>query len=381
MSMLFPLCIFSFTKDENIVAKVLWIFLGLGSIIMLIGSQSRAGFLGVGAVLVAMAVWMLFRGRKHAKQILLGFACLLIVGVLVNSVTGFVYSNRLLEIFKTTQINSTVEKISIEDHTIFLKLTQGDTVQATYNVIDGEVHSDFVNENGEVYTIKLDSEGYYHFEGIDNLRFGFGEVSDIRFLTFDINGKRWDFAYQEDGVKFINPVGRLSDIVTTESGNWNGLETIGSNRGYIWSRALDVARTTVLIGKGPDTFALEFPQTDYVNKENLYQNRAIVVDKAHSGYLGMAVELGWLAIAIFVAIQIYLIRRGFAMGHEWVFLSLALIGIGVTNMFNDFNIHTMFLHVVVMGMLIATLFELKAKVWVLDHLYSKGGKALLCYIF
>ena len=361
VSMMFPLSIFGFVKDESKLAKGLWVFLGLGSIVMLIGSQSRAGFLGIGAVLVSMVIWMLFKGRKRAKQIMLGFACLLIVGILVNSATGFAYSSRLLETFKTTQINSTIEKISIEDHTIFLTLTQGNTIQATYNVIDGEVHSDFVDENGEDYSIKLDSEGYYHLEGIDILRFAFGKVSDIQFLTFDIEGSRWDFAYQEDGVKFINPVGRLSSIVTTESGSWAGLETIGSNRGYIWSRTLPITKSTMLIGKGPDTFALEFPQTDYVNKENLYQNRAIVVDKAHSGYLGMAVELGWLAIAIFVAIQIYLIRRGFVVGHEWVFLSLGLIGIGVTNMFNDFNIHTMFLHVIVMGILIASLLNKKDK--------------------
>ncbi len=361
VSMLFPLSIYGFLSEKNRLAKITWVLLGLGSIIMLVGSQSRAGLLGVGVSIAVLFLWMALKGRKYAKKVIVGLACLFIVGMISNIVTGSVYTDRILESFKTVEVNGRIEKVRIEDETITLALKDEHVVVVTYNVINGEVHSDFVNENGEAYTIKLDNEGYYHIDGIDDLRFAFGEVSGISFLTFDISGSRWDFAAQDDGVKFINPVGRLSGIVTTESASWNGLETIGSNRGYIWSRTLPITKSTMLIGKGPDTFALEFPQTDYVNKENLYHNRAIIVDKAHSGYLGMAVELGWLAILVFVAIQIRLIVYGFSVGQEWVFLSIALIGIGVANLFNDFNIHTMFLHVVVMGLMIAALLEKKTE--------------------
>ncbi len=361
VSMLFPLSIYGYFKDENRVLKIVWGLLGVGAIVMLVGSQSRAGLFGLGAVLFSLVLWMLMKGRKHAKHGIIGIVIILTLGVGINAITGAAYSSKLLQSFKTAQTSADVQKIALNDHEIHLELSDGKTIVATYEVKEGEVHSEFVDEDGDTYTIKLDSEGYYHIDGIDILRFAFGEVSDVQFLTFDINGSRWDFAYQEDGVKFINPVGRLSGIITTESGSWAGLETMGSNRGYIWSRALRIAKTTAFIGKGPDSFALEFPQTDYVNKENLYQSRSIVVDKAHNGYIGMAIELGWMAILIFTALQVRLIIKGFSQGREGVFLSLALIGIGITNVFNDFNIHTMFLHVVVMGMLIATLFEMKSE--------------------
>jgi len=41
-------------------------------------------------------------------------------------------------------------------------------------------------------------------------------------------------------------------------------------RGYIWSRSLPLLRNTILVGYGPDTFAMNFPQHDIAGKVKAY---------------------------------------------------------------------------------------------------------------
>jgi len=87
-----------------------------------------------------------------------------------------------------------------------------------------------------------------------------------------------------------------------ESIGFKGREAFGSNRGYIWSRTLPLLKNTIFVGKGPDTFALYFPQYDFLNKLRLYQTGAIFVDKAHNMYLQTALNTGILSLAAMLAL-------------------------------------------------------------------------------
>ncbi|HOQ76817.1 MAG TPA: O-antigen ligase family protein, partial [Thermoclostridium sp.] len=109
----------------------------------------------------------------------------------------------------------------------------------------------------------------------------------------------------------------LMDILLTEAGMWStsnrwmiyrngrqiesfgfeGMETLGSNRGYIWSRTIPLLKDTIFIGKGPDTFALYFPQYDFLGKLKFYMTGSLFVDKAHNMYLQTALTTGVLSLA------------------------------------------------------------------------------------
>ena len=52
----------------------------------------------------------------------------------------------------------------------------------------------------------------------------------------------------------------------------DGYERLATSRGYLFSRSFPMLKDTLLIGYGPDTFVLEFPQQDYVGKMNAYGN-------------------------------------------------------------------------------------------------------------
>ncbi len=359
VSMFVPFSVFGYITEENKILKNLWPLMAVGSIVMLIGSRSRAGFIGTGVAIVTLILWWLLKERKNAKRAVLIVLGVAAVGFIADIGTGQTFSSHLLSSFKTIQIDKSVDSIDMDGNRIEIVLEGGKVIRAEYAVEGEDVHAEFRDSEGISYSVLADQAGYYHMDGIENVRFTFGKVENINFITFDIDGVRWDFASTSDGVKFINPMGRLSDIVTTKSDAWDGLETLGSNRGYIWSRTLPLSKQSLFVGTGPDTFALEFPQTDYVNKENLYQSRSIVVDKAHNGYLAMALEMGWAAVVFFIGMNVYLVLEG-SKKRQIMPVATACVGLLVATVFNDFNIHTMFLYVVAVGALVALKSEVQS---------------------
>ncbi|HEY8422185.1 MAG TPA: O-antigen ligase family protein, partial [Thermoclostridium sp.] len=133
-----------------------------------------------------------------------------------------------------------------------------------------------------------------------------------------------------------------------ESFGFEGMESFGSNRGYIWSRTLPLLKGTVFIGKGPDTFALYFPQYDFLNKLKLYQTGGIFVDKAHNMYLQTALNTGVLSlVAMLVLFGLYAVssikvlwKEDFTefMPAAGLACFAAFCGYAAAGLFNDSNI-------------------------------------------
>jgi O-antigen ligase len=71
-----------------------------------------------------------------------------------------------------------------------------------------------------------------------------------------------------------------------------------SGRGYIWIRSLQMAGKTVLLGRGPDTFALYFPNDDPY--KSFYGQPDTFIDKPHNMYLQTWLNLGGLAALAFL---------------------------------------------------------------------------------
>jgi hypothetical protein len=91
---------------------------------------------------------------------------------------------------------------------------------------------------------------------------------------------------------------------------FEGRETWGSNRGYIWSRSFPLMFTprALTIGHGPDTFINVFPMFDMVNRQLLFYAPYKVVDKAHNLLIQTWISSGALsAIALFALFGHYLL--------------------------------------------------------------------------
>ena len=82
-----------------------------------------------------------------------------------------------------------------------------------------------------------------------------------------------------------------------------GYDNAASGRIYIWSRTAPLLGSCVLKGSGPDTFALVFPQNDYVAKANCGIKMLIpVISRPHNLYLQTAIQLGIPALAGMLAV-------------------------------------------------------------------------------
>ncbi len=121
---------------------------------------------------------------------------------------------------------------------------------------------------------------------------------------------------------YINNFGKKDELVNPESWLFEENERIGSNRGYIWSRSLPLVKSRPIIGNGPDSYALVFPQRDYVMRANVFGDTMKIVDKPHNQYVGILVEFGVLGLICFLYWLFVLIKSN----HSCI-LSMALFNV------------------------------------------------------
>ena len=93
-----------------------------------------------------------------------------------------------------------------------------------------------------------------------------------------------------------------------ESFGFKDYETFATNRGYIWSRTFPLIKNSILLGYGPDTYPIYFPQYDYLGKLRNYETGSIFVDKAHNTYVQTAMNSGMISLLALLALfGIYLV--------------------------------------------------------------------------
>jgi len=112
-----------------------------------------------------------------------------------------------------------------------------------------------------------------------------------------------EFWLHEGGISLIGNNSKLvNQVVKAPSIGFEGKERLGSARGYIWSRSIPMLKNSVIFGYGPDTFAVEFPQEDYIGKIRAYGTPRMIVDKPHNMYLQIALNTGILSLIAFLTI-------------------------------------------------------------------------------
>jgi len=89
---------------------------------------------------------------------------------------------------------------------------------------------------------------------------------------------------------------------------FEGNETWGSARGHIWSRTFPLMPRYTVIGSGPDTYTLVFPQHDVIGKMRFHTGPYVIVDKAHNLYLQTWITTGGVsALALIFLFAFYLV--------------------------------------------------------------------------
>jgi hypothetical protein len=274
-----------------------------------IGSNSRAGYLGFSFGLVFMLILYRKKLKKDIKKIGALIAAFLVIVVLMNTVSdGRVLSqfSRLNPVnegerLETIQVEDTrYEDIKFEGNSVTF-VTNKETLKAE---LDGNQLM-FYDENNEKLAIEISNGNIINFKDDRYEEYQVKLEDDNR--RFIVNRDGIDFAiyFTPDGLMMAGASNVLKKTeYPPKLDIFDGRERFASSRGYIWSRTIPMLKDTVIIGHGPDTYAIEFPQYDYVGKLNSFPNHRMIVDKPHNMYLQIGINTGLMSLLALLALYL-----------------------------------------------------------------------------
>lgn len=82
---------------------------------------------------------------------------------------------------------------------------------------------------------------------------------------------------------------------------------VGSNRMYIYKTTVPLLFKNPLLGSGPDTFQVAYPQEKYRE----FKGRMLILDKAHSEYLQLGVTVGIPALIAYLWFLFVVLKKNF----------------------------------------------------------------------
>ena len=354
VAMLMPIILIFLVWLKNIFHKVILAALICLIAINWIGCDSRAGI--VGGIVSLLVILIMFRKKiMNYKKIVISVGILIFIGLVgLNFATNGSVVKRVLRMTSIEgKENISATKIEMDkilqglvDISVDSEKAKIITEKGTLQVIVSERKLNIADENNKELEYSLDNN--------------IVSFTDPRFLNIKIGTK------PKEGLMeiYYNDFHLIKIVVTKEglessSNRWmtyrgnknieafgfSGKESFGSNRGYIWSRTIPLLKNTILLGHGPDTFPIYFPQYDYINKLKLYGVGGIFVDKPHNMYLQTAINTGVFSLLAMLtlfgmyftsSIKIY-IKEEFTTFHSIAGLACfaAFCGYAAAGVFND----------------------------------------------
>lgn len=276
----------------------------IGFVFCLLGSQSRSGIIAIAVSALLMII--LYRKDLIRKwKITIPVIGLFIVAVLIfNQLNNNVLFNRLTTMFQNTYVQPNLTAIETNDDNITLVYKDETLTLEFFTPTDTLLLKD---STGKVIDYTSDGNGNFllndaRFTGIEfGLATTDGENIDAMRATID--GKDWYFTNQsgiDDTYYYYNSFGKYCKLEPHKGVLPDSLNSFASGRGYIWSTTIPLLKDTILLGTGPDTFSIVYPQTDYLGKHNSGFQDSIVT-KPHNMYLQIAVQTGVLSLIALIA--------------------------------------------------------------------------------
>jgi len=306
-AMLVPLVLGFYINSRKLKKYLIYGTLSVLLFAFLVGSQSRAGMVGFMAGLFVLVLIMRRRLLKKwlpALIILVVFALVLtgmdvysvddVIGEIVSPTTEPDLIEEELERPPLRDIRAEGSRLTIETAVSELNLSYEDGL-LRFSDEEGERISYSVDRlRGNIY---LDDDKYRGHSFLLN--------PDVSRIEWNYDGRETVFKYQDGEFYMEGMRGNHYEIEHVPSWGFSGYERLGSGRGYIWSRSIPMLRDTLILGYGPDAYALYFPQEDVVGKRVHINTARIMVDKPHNLYLQKALNTGLPSLLVLLALWGY----------------------------------------------------------------------------
>lgn len=368
MVLVIPLFAYYFTQFK----ERKWKYLSLGAfvlgIVAIFAAKSSAGILGLGFVMICLFIVMIRdkRSLKYRKKILIVSLVLMAIGTFVfmdsltefvsdilspvRSADGFDDRPRIEALQKNGKHFTFVYRNGLE---LNIKLNESNTpifYDKDWEILSTDYDKEkniavFVDEQYAFLSVKYFKKNVIGIAVLKQNRsinavtgFIFVKIKYLNSHVIDQFGRKVDYDHDFDRFKPLD-----------------GYERMGTNRGYIWSRSIPLVKDKWLWGSGPDSYILEFPQEDIVNKANYLYDPYIIVDKPHNMFLGIAINTGIMALIGFLGFVITTLIAGMKRMQQIKIMPYLMIGVLaflLTNMFNDSTVASMPLFYMLMGLMV-----------------------------
>lgn len=320
MAMLFPLTFTLFVLTKRSWAKAFFAGLSLLMAVNWLGSNSRAGMVGGVLALVILMIMINKYVLRNWKYFLSG---LLILGLLVFGLNymskGYLGSRIGSLISDAAKITGSTGKDDSKAKSLLqgldIKGNQATLVTPT-ETLKFEVNGDqvtFKDKDDKPIAMKLEqTTGKVDLQDdrYKDYNLKLGKFNNMNALQFEKGILKLNFSLANNKVALLNSKGQVVNIQPVEKWGFEGKELLGSSRGYIWSRSIPLLKHTLFIGYGPDTFAIHFPQNDFIGKFYAYNGDMWqIVDKPHDLYLQVGLNTGIISLLALLSLFIaYFVR-------------------------------------------------------------------------
>lgn len=306
VSLLAPFFMMLVFATKRKYMKVVYGVVSVSLILVLLGSQSRAGFVGLAAAIVLMVV--VFNKQLFKHWFPVTALAIILIGTIYtyNNYTNGLITNKIKSAFSSAEVTYDLTAIDARD----------DEVVLTYRGNDLHITHFYDGESGIFFPTLTDSEGNEVATAVDD---GFiYNITDDRFSGISINavqideneigfetkvnGKSWYFAKLNGTYLMMTTYGKMIKPVMSRS--FEALEKHGrfaSGRGFIWAKTIPLLKDNFILGSGADTFVLEFPNWDFLAMYNGGYD-AQLMTKPHNMYLQIGVQTGVLSL---IAMLVY----------------------------------------------------------------------------
>lgn len=350
LCMIIPLTIIGVFLCKTVKGKLGLSLLTVILLINLIGCGSKSTLLII-PVLFAFGLY-LFRTKimEHKKILFISVTSLMIVIGIGSFTVGKSYFGRLKDSLDVTRQEYSLTKIQLGKNAVKI-VYKGKELYISSEYNEDQTITLYVKDKNQIDLLLKDqpnADGYYCLQDKDYSRLSFlsYEKDGIKYVAFQCNSFKWRFTDANgNGYQYITINGKIDNIVNAPS-ILNGYETLFTFRGYIWGRTIPILKDYLLIGAGPDQFALVFPQNDYVIRSNMsYGFFTETLTKPHSLYLQIAVQTGVLSLIFFLLFIGLYLRDGFnllrskkefkTIDYMAIAILLSIIGYLLSGLTND----------------------------------------------
>lgn len=290
-------------------------------LVSLVGSGSKTAVLA----LIPCALFAVFYfGKRNLRRILVVLALYVIIFAGLNLIQPVsVFENAMSRVMTAPTVSQqfALKAIDLEDNQYWITYRDkkiaisyreeyGKPIPSAKDATGKEV---VLNEttlrNMRSYTIKdSDFSGLSLVETVDK--------DDNKGFAIKSEGSSFFIFYSKEKHTYLytNFYGKHTKIHAAETLDLPMFHWMGgfSGRGYIWSKTLPMLKNTMILGTGPDTYAIAFPQEDYVS---LVQNgcESLMITKPHCMFLQIGEQTGILSLLALLTFYIWYFIKSFLL--------------------------------------------------------------------